>query len=676
MARTYTKKSQYWTRARQNAGQGVINVTPVIPIGPVALAASDPLGVPPAFDDSPHYTATAACGGGSVADTATRNQPGPTLLDVDRFPNIQQGLMPFSTIEGNYSTNEAIGLVYQAYWNFAVLRNTIDMMVDFSVGRIHVKTENQRLKDFINVWFDAIKLNQLQAQHYLEYYRSGNVFYYKWSGKIDDTGLNMLKQAYSSTEAGWDDEAAAKKSKVVPIRYSILNPMQVYLQRGASYTYGYVRMLSTYEIERLKNPQTDEDKQMFDSFPKDIQRQIKQGGAWRWLFVPLDQNRLYYVFRRKQDYEPLAVPMAFSVLPDIEFKLNLRRIDTALANSVEQMFMLVTAGRPADQFNPIAGGAQNLALLQGMFQSRTIGRVLVADYTTKAEWKIPDIKDLLGPGKYERVDKDIKEGLQYMFFGEEKFANATVKIKVFIESLKEGRRAFIEQFLLPEVKKVCEAMNFKNIPQLEYEDVQIQDEAIMNRLYVQLAQMGILDPSETFTALKTGMLPTKDESLDHQKEYKAVRAKGYYTPLAPPAIGGGGGNGRPGGTGGTAAPRSVSTPIGQSKASGIGALKMTDYLVKMNALRDKVIAALAAQWGATELTDAQRSVATSITRNLVMNEAEATWDLAVADYVVTPKEMASEVMAELNDIQDEFETDAWTATILALSRVDLPGVAD
>lgn len=678
MARSYIKKSEYWGKPRRPLAEtqgGPLTM----PERNIIQAAG--IDTPPAFDDAPHYTARAGCGDGAGGgSSAIRNQSAPSILDTYQFPNIRAGLMPFDTVEGNYSVNGAIGVCYQAYFNFSILRNAINLLADFSVGRIHVKTQNQRLKDFINTWFDAIGLNKLQAQHYLEYYRSGNVFYYKFSGKISDDGFNMLKQSYSAagdTVAAPQGEAhAAKRSAIIPIRYIILNPMQVYLQRGASYTYGYVRMLSTYEIERLKNPQTEEDKQIFKSFPEDIQRQIKQGGAWRWLFVPLDQNRLYYVFYRKQDYEPLAVPLAFPVLNDIEFKLNLRRIDTALANSVEQMFMLVTTGRPADQYNQVSG-AKNMQMLQEMFQSRTIGRVLVADYTTKAEWKIPDIKDLLGPGKYERVDKDIKEGLQYMFFGEEKFANASIKVKIFIESLKEGRRSFIESFLLPEVKKICEAMNFKNIPELEYEEVQIQDEALMNRLYVQLAQMGLLDADETFTAMKTGMLPTKEESLDHQKEYRSARLKGLYQPIAPidqynPM---GAPNGRPAGSTGTPAPRKVATPIGQSKAATdlrFGALKVADQLVKMNELRAKVQTAMMAKWGVTELNEAQQSVSTLLARNLVVNEDETRWMESVASYVDTPREISAEAASELNDIMAEYETDNWTATVLSRSKVELP----
>lgn len=679
MPRSYAKKAPYWNQPRKPI---IITDAPQTAPVPPAVTQAAPMEGGPDFDGSQHFSALAACGGNNVSPTAYRDQASPAVLVTDRYPNIQSIGMPFDTTEDNYGVSNTISVCYQAYFGYAVLRNAINLLCDFSISRVHVKTPNKRLKSFIETWFDAINLNQFMTQFFLEYYRSGNVFIYKWSGKISEDGFNMLKESYSS--AG---ESIAKKSPVVPIRYTILNPMQIYLQRGASYTYGYVRMLSTYEIERLKNPQTDEDKQLFKSFPEDIQRQIKQGGAWRWLFVPLDQNRLYYVFYRKQDYEPLAVPLAFPVLNDIEFKLNLRRMDTALANTVEQVLLLVTTGRAADQWNQVAG-AKNLAALQTLFQTQTVGRVLIADYTTKAEWKIPDIKELLGPEKYARVDQDIKEGLQYMFFGEDKFANASIKTRIFVEGLKEGRRAFIENFLLPEVKKICEIMKFQNIPELEFEEIQIQDEAVMNRLYVQLAQLGVLDPTETFTAMKTGLLPTKDESIEHQSQYATERLKGLYQPLVGGPAGGGAMNGRPPGSPGTPAPRQVSTPIGQKKAIKkktvgsvgdleesrfrFGMMKVADNIVKMNALKDAVEVALAKQFEVTELNDAQRGVAASVAQSVIFNEEdEAQWSEFVMAYVKEPKEISAETRQELSDIAVEFGVDSWMAAVLSRSKVEI-----
>lgn len=597
--------------------------------------------------------------------------------------------MPVSEIEGNYSVFGAISLTYQAYFNFALLRNAISMLTDFSTSPIHVKTTNKRVKTFIEAWLEAINVNNLQQNFFTEYYRGGNVWLYKFSGKISEDGLNMLKESYSSAAIGGKEAFAARQNKVIPIRYIILNPMQIYLQRGASYTYGYVRMLSTYEIERLKNPQTEEDKQIFESFPKEIQRQIEQGGAWRYIFVPLDQSRLYYVFYRKMDYEPLAIPMAYPLLNDIEFKLELRRIDMTLARTMEQVILLVTAGRQADQFNQVPSNKQ-LVALQNMFQNQAIGRVLVADYTTKAEWVIPDLKELLGPAKYERVDKDIKEGLQYMFFGEEKFANAAIKIKIFIESLKEGRRAFMETFLMPEVKKVCEAMSFRDVPTLEFEDIVLQDEALMNRLYVQMGQLGMLTPDETFKAVKKGELPTPEESLTHQAEFKKLKDKGLYQMIAPPGQPGAGGSsinkGRPDGTPGTPATRKVATPIGQTKASveedvsrdssyHFGMIRIAENLVKMDRVRASVQDALAKRYKVEELNDAQQLVAAQIAQAIVFNEPEKQWAKKVAAYVKAPKDLPKDVEADLNEIRARFDDpehpiDGWMAGVIARSKVD------
>jgi hypothetical protein len=683
--RPYAKSSPYWEARKQASLARVAPAAPTPQIAQVPFMEGEA-----SFDGKTPFGAVAACG--SVGGTSYQQGVAPSIVPLNSFPNITAGVVPITMVENNYAVNGAIALVYSAYFNFALLRNAISMLTDFSVSPIHVKTTNARVKTFIETWLEAIRVNDFQQQFYTEYYRSGNVWIYKFSGKISEDGLNMLKQAYSKETKTGKQAFAARQSKTVPIRYTILNPMQVFLQRGASYDYGYVRMLSTYEIERLKNPQTEEDKQIFQSFPKDIQRQIKQGGSWRYLFVPLDQNRLYYVFYRKMDYEPLAVPMAYPLLNDIEFKMNLRRIDMTLVNSMEQVFMLVTAGQPANQYN-LAPSNRQLATLQNIFSNQSIGRVLVADYTTKAEWVLPDMKDLLGQGKYAQVDKDIREGLQFMFFGDEKFANASIKIKIFLESLKEGRRAFLENFLMPEVKKVCEQMNFRDVPTLEFEEIRLQDEALMNRLYVQMGQLGFLTPEEVNTAVLTGDLPTPEESLTHQEALKKAKDKGYYQMVAPPTPSGAGGGsnvgkGRPGGTGGTPATRQISTPIGQTKASvdegdisrespfHFGMVRIAENLVKMDKVRATVEATLMKTHKVEELNAAQQLVADQIAQSVVFNEPEKQWQKAAVAYVKKgPKDMPKDIAREINEIRAAYDAPEtpvglWLGGVLLKSKVD------
>ncbi len=691
MARSYNKRSPYWQQSRKVQPFTSVPTAPSMGNVPAyAINQSPHMESEAAFDGKSHYSARAACGGAPVPSSILRDSSAPSAILADAFPNIRSGLMPYTlTSGGYYGVSEVIQLTYQAYYNFALLRNCVKLLRDFSVSTIHIRTSNIRVKTFIEEWFEAIGLNQFMQQFFLEYYRSGNVFIYKFDGKIGDDGLSGLKQSFSSV----GEQITAARSVDVPIRYIVLNPMQVYLQMGPAAPYGYVRMLSTYEIERLRYPQTVEDVQVLESFPPAIQQQIKQTGSYQYLYVPLDPKRLFPVFYDKMDYEPLAVPMAYPVLNDIEFKLELRRMDMALASTIEQVILLVTSGRPADQFNQVPPKS-NLANLQQIFSNQTIGRVLVADYTTKAEWVIPDLKELIGPGKYEQVDKDIREGLQLLLAGEDKFANASIKVKIFIEGLKEGRRAFMENFLQPEVKKVCEAMGFRNVPVLEFEEIQMQDEAMMARLYVQMAQLGLLTDEELNTALRTGMLPTKEESLVHQESYKGERKKGMYTPLAPEKADAGGGSnvgkGRPGGTGGTPTNRKVATPIGQKKVATAGLIesdveregsyrfgmtKIATNLNSMNTLRTAVEVALAKQWKIKgELGVEEKGIAASFAQSIVFNEDEGKWLKVIPAYLKAPKELPEVIAKELIDIRTTFDSqenpvDSWLAAVLSRSKI-------
>ena len=73
----------------------------------------------------------------------------------------------------------------------------------------------------------------------------------------------------------------------------------------------------------------------------------------------------------------------------------------AITRTMQQVILLVTMGA-----EPEKGGInqKNLNAMTALFENQSVGRVLVADYTTKAEFVIPKIADLLDPKKYE-VDR-------------------------------------------------------------------------------------------------------------------------------------------------------------------------------------------------------------------------------------------------------------------------------
>lgn len=359
--------------------------------------------------------------------------------------------------------------------------------------------------------------------------------------------------------------------------------------------------------------------------------------------------------------------MVWPVLNDIEWMLELKRMDMSLARTVEQALLLVTAGAPADDKNPPMG-KETLQRLQNIFQNNAIGRVLVSDWTTKAEWKIPDLKELLGPAKYEVVNGYIRDGLQFTAFGNEKFANASVKMKMFAQSLNEGRRSFLDGFLRPEIKKICEAMGFRHIPLVEFEDINTEDQTIMSRIYAQMAQLGLLTPSELNDALKTGNLPTTDESEEKQAEYKKARDKGFYMPL----VGGpkeGGETGRPGGTKAPQTTKKVS-PIGTSKASiSLSQAKIVETLPLMDHVHAGVEKAYKKVLKTKKLDGVQADLAMAVARSIVVNEPQEKWEESIAAYITDPKDIPTNVANEIDGIRLEYDVDEWTAILLHKAQI-------
>lgn len=647
--RAYNKSSTYWEQRK--------------------AASATPVVAPPTPEHINHQiefvgerkeilatggVTNAACGDGR--GTSFVNNFAPAIINYGLYPNLSAGIMPFSAGNGGYYTMSVpINLATLAYFNVPLVRNTINLLQDFSISPLHIRTSNRTVKAFFTKWFEAVNMSDFMSQWFLEYYRSGNIFIYKFNGKIAEDKFAKMKTAF----------AAERLSPEIPIRYTILDPKQVYLQVGPNYKGTYSRMLSTFELERLRNPQTPEDRQVLRDFPREIQLQIKNSGSQPWIYAPLDTSRLYYCFYRKQDYEPLAVPMIFPLLNRLEYKMMLEKADMSLVQTMEQVFMLVTSGSPKTQFDP-GTNPNALRNLNTIFQNQTIGRVLVSTYDTKAEWKIPELKELLGKGKYEQVDKDIREGLGYAFFGEDKFANASIKAKLFIENLKEGRRVFLDNFLRPEIKKMCEALGFKNVPTLEFEDIDVEDRTALQRLYVQMAQLGLLTDVDLNLALKTGLLPDKETSLERQESYKKERENDLYKPLigAEDKVDE---QGRPIGSGGGKSPGKKVGKIGTKAQFSMAAV--IDNVAAMAQVQQDFEKAYAKRYKLKKLNEAQETYVKAAAKSIVVNEPKETWGKSIAAYIEAPKNIDNKILNEISDIAVEMETDTWTALALWKSRV-------
>jgi hypothetical protein len=394
-------------------------------------------------------------------------------------------------------------------------------MSELANSNVYLEGGNAKSKEFVNKWFEKIKLWNLKDQYFREYYRSGNIFLYRIDGKFSSEDFKKLIQVYGS---------GSLSPGKIPIKYIMLNPYDITIAASTSFDKGlYKKVLSSYDLERLKSPKTDYDKEIFKALDPELKEKIfsknwSQDGA----YITLDASKLIYSFYKKQDYEPFAIPFGYPVLDDINWKMELKKIDQAISRTIQNVILLITMGSDPDK-----GGvsAANLSAMQSLFQNESVGRVLVSDYTTKADFVIPDLRKVIGPEKYQIVNEDIREGLQNIIVGNEKFANTQIKAQIFLERLKEARNAFINDFLQPQIKMVCQNMGFRKYPVAKFEDIELKDEVQFQRVVTRLIELGILPPEEGIKAIRSGVYPEASELESAQEKYVEQRKKGYFNPV-------------------------------------------------------------------------------------------------------------------------------------------------
>lgn len=513
--RKYVKRSDYWGKFNKQEPPKVSIVQgeryePDLVGDPFYVASASYNNI-----SSATYTRTSAPGSYKRANRSAFENT------IDRFSSIRRGMLPYSYSTDGVNVREAIELCQKAYANVSVFRNAVDIMSEFANTELFLEGGTKKSRNFFNEWFKKINLINLKDQYFREYYRSGNIFLYRLDGKFKADDFLELINSIAPKNGG---------SNKVPIRYILMNPYDVVAVRASSFNDGaYEKILSEYEMSRLQNPSNEEDKEIFDSLPPEVRKSIKQGSYnTDGLKIKLDPEKVSHSFYKKQDYEPFAIPFGYPVLEDINAKLELKKMDQAITRTVENVILLITMGA-----EPEKGGinAQNLSAMQNLFRNESVGRVLVSDYTTKADFIIPDLNKVLGSEKYKVLNEDIKQGLQNVVVGEEKYGATQVKAQIFIDRLKEARNAFLSDFLQKEIKRIAQNLGFRSYPTARFKDIDMRDETQLMRVATRLMELGVITPQQGMDMFHTGKFPDVEDIAPAQEKFIEQREKGYYNPI-------------------------------------------------------------------------------------------------------------------------------------------------
>ena len=613
------------------------------------------------FASSPYTT--------TEQSSRTRRNVGGQIERTNRFENIENGLVPFKYTKGvknksSLNVRDAVVLCQKAYYNFAVFRNVIDLMTEFSSTSLYFTGGSKKSRDFLSALFKKIDMQSFLDKFFREYYRSGNVFVHRFDTKLQPEDFKKITQTYGASSL-----SNSSSEGTLPSRYIILNPADIEMGGNISFFSGqYYKVLSDYELERLRNPRTEEDKEVFDSLDPETKKAIQQmrkGRSLGLLSFKLDPQKVTPVFYKKQDYEPFSVPLGYPVLEDINWKSEMKKMDMAITRTTNQAILLITMGSEMKD-GSLNVNQRSIETMQKLFENQSVGKVLVSDYTTQAKFVIPDIAGILDPRKYQVVNQDIQMGLNNILVGEEKFANTSIKVQVFIERLKQGRDAFINQFLTPEIKTICKSLGFKNFPTPHFEEIELKDKTTWNRVVAQLLQYGVLTPEEGMQAIDSGRLPETSESIDSQKRFRDLKEEGLYSPL----IGGGNQAGRPEGETSPQTTKKVS-PIGENTVGSakFSVEKIKENLATAQKLEAQVQESLKLKYENKRVTNKIRSMSDQICKIVMANEPISKWLEKSKDYIENPVDTNHNRVEEVEALACEHQIDDYLASLLLESKI-------
>lgn len=511
MARQYNKKSPYWENRKK-----ISSVAERVIAQELSLN-----GTPEFFNISFSNEAIAE----EKSRRGSRNSSSKVNtsaigIEWGQFNQIKNSVLPYHyNNKGNYyDIKEAIDIVQRAYGAVGIIKNAIDVQAELANDGIFLDGGTKRARDFFTAWFETIDLDSCKEQYFREYYKSGNVFFYRIDGEIKFDSFDKYPSKLKNIRVK------------IPLKYTLLNPYDISCNGDLSFSItSYGKVLSSKEIRRLKSPITDKDKNLRNSLPKDVLKRIDSSNGFdAQIFYPLEPSNLILSFYKKQDYEPFAIPMVWPVLRDVNMKIEMKKLDAAAMRMVDQIVLLITMGAEPDK-----GGVNDRYMkeLKELLANGSVGRVLVSDWTTKADFLIPDLNKVLGKEKYEVLNQDIKEGLQNILNLEGTYSGLSTKLKIFMKTLQEGRRRFLTDFLKPQMELIGERLGFKKIPEPKFKEIDFENKEALQRVALRLYELGAITPQQLMEVFDNGIYPLGEEIKDSQEEFIEDRKKGFYNPI-------------------------------------------------------------------------------------------------------------------------------------------------
>lgn len=425
----------------------------------------------------------------------------------------------------------------KAYDDVGLIRNVIDLMADFAVKGISIVHPNKSIERFYKKWFKKINGVERSERFLNLFYRTGNVFVKRSSFKPKESFIKQMKSiAKPDLKQDPSPEDVLPEGEI-PIKYTFLNPSSIELASeelssflGKDHNIYAIKLPPTL-VNKVKNPETELDKQLLSKIPEDIKKSIKEDGI-----VVLDPNKIVVYFYKKDDWKAWATPMLRPILKELQVLEKLKLADIAALDGAISSIRVWKLGDLKGQ-TPILPSETEIIKLAEILNNNIGGGVMDLVWGPALELveTSTEVHKFLGSEKYISTLNDIYAGLGIppTLTGssvEPGFTNNFISLKTLIERLNYGRE-MLKDFWEKECKIVQKSMKFKRAAKIKFDDL-LTDEAAQKRLLIDMWDRNIIT-DETFREMM-GFDHEIEEarSRKQEKSRKNPKASPFHNPQA------------------------------------------------------------------------------------------------------------------------------------------------
>jgi hypothetical protein len=382
---------------------------------------------------------------------------------------------------GPRTPKETIAACMQAYENFELVRNVIDLMSDFAAQGIELSHPVQSVQTTYREWFKKVEGPDRTERFLNSLFRSANVIVQRRFGDVPlRDGRNRLAPHSPAPEG---------RRARIPLQYTILNPLSVELLDEDLAPYigkeGFVfgvRLPDSIVRKIKKSQKTALEKEAVAKLPPGLLKAVQAGET----LIKLDPERVRAYYYKRDDWKPWALPMTSALLPQLRMLEKLQLADLAALDGAISSIRIWKLGSLEHKIMP---SGEVILRLAEMLANNVGGGVM------DLVWG-PDIELLetsaashqfLGSGKYEAVMSRIYAGLGVppTMTGSATssgFTNNSISIRTLVERLNYGR-SVVQAFWEGEVRDVQHAIGAAHPAFVSFDRV-LTEEAAERRLLI------------------------------------------------------------------------------------------------------------------------------------------------------------------------------------------------